>query len=272
MKKNRLSISLIIPYYQKMYSSFYTLEIIKEVSKAGIRHDVDLLIDTRLRPDHKDGILFADLFGNEPLIKKAKARKIPHLILNYYCKDAKTNCIGIDNQKASLEAVSYLIASGHRRIATITGKLDAQAGLERLEGFKQALKKKHIELDKRYILNGDWTRESGSFAMKKLLAFAHPPTAVFVAGDEMALGAIEEAREAGLKIPEDISFVGFDNIPQAELGGVPLTTVEQPLAELAELGMKRLIQIIRKKIKPPIKLLLKNTRLIKKASVRVLAK
>jgi len=272
MKKNRLSICLIIPYYQKMYSSFYTLEIIKEVSKAGIRYDVDLLIDTTWRANNISGILFADLMGNELLIKKARAKKIPYLILNYYSKEAKDNCIGIDNRKAGFEAVNYLIEAGHRRIATITGKLDAQAGLQRLEGFKEALKKKHIELDKRYIVNGDWTRDSGSLAMKKLLNFAHPPTAVFVAGDEMAIGAIEETRDAGLKVPENVSFVGFDNIPQADLGGIPLTTVEQPLSELAELGIKNLLQIIRKKPKQPVKILLGNAKLIKKESVKVLAK
>ena len=237
-----------------------------------MRYDVDLLIDTTWRANNISGILFADLMGNESLIKKAKAKKIPYLVLNHYSEETKDNCIGIDNKKAGFEAVNHLIEAGHRCIATITGKLDAQAGIQRLEGFKEALKKKHIALDKRYIVSGDWTRESGSLAMKKLLAFAHPPTAVFVAGDEMAIGAIEETREAGLKVPENISFVGFDNIPQADLGGIPLTTVEQPLAELAELGMKKLIQIIRKKIKPPVKLLLKNTKLIKKASVKVLAK
>ena len=86
----------------------------------------------------------------------------------------------------------------------------------------------------------------------------------------MALGAIEAVKEVGLKIPKDISLVGFDNMPQVRAPGVNLTTVEQPFAELAQLGTKYLIQIIKKKTKQPVKIILSSTRLIKRASVKVL--
>lgn len=270
-RKNKLIISLIIPHYQNMFSTFYTLEIIKEVSNAAIGLDVDLLIETGWRISPGSGVLFADILGNEFGIKKAKRQKLPYLILNYYNPDSKDNCIGIDNEKASFEAVDYLIKVGHLRLATITGKLNAQAGSERLEGFKKALKVSNIDLDKRYIANGDWSKESGRFAMKKLLSLTEPPTAVFVAGDEMALGAMEVTKEAGLKVPDDISFVGFDNIPQANAQEVSLTTIEQPFSELARSGIKNLILIIKKKPKKPIKILLDNIKLIKRKSVRKIA-
>ena len=271
MKKNRLTISLIIPHYQNMFSTFYTLEIIKEVSKKVIKSDVDLLIATSWKAFLSSGILFADMMGNEEWVKKARKRKLPYLILNYYEPDSKDNCIGIDNKKAAFEVVDYLIQAGHRRIAMITGKLNAQAGIQRLEGFKKALKAAKLDLDKRYILTGDWTEESGKEAMKKLLLLDKFPTAVFVAGDEMAIGAMEATKEAGLKIPEDISFVGFDNIPRAELAEIPLTTVEQPFSDLASLGIKYLIQIIKEKPKQPVQILLDNTKLIKRSSVKDLA-
>ncbi|MBU3958743.1 MAG: substrate-binding domain-containing protein [Candidatus Omnitrophica bacterium] len=270
MREKRLIISLVIPYYQKMFSSFYTLEIIKEVSRAAIKLNVDLLIETKGKMFGVSGILFADIMGNELLIKKARQKKIPYIILNYYDKDSRDNCIGIDNQRASLEAVDYLIKAGHRRIATITGKLDAQAGTQRREGFRQALKAKKIDLDNRYIASGDWTKESGREAMNKLISLGEPPTAVFAAGDEMAIGAMEVAKEEGLKIPDDISFVGFDNIPQTDAAGISLTTIEQPFAELSQLGIKYLMQIIGKKSKQPVKVLLTNAKLIKRKSVRKL--
>jgi len=270
-KKNKLVISLIIPHYQNMFSTFYTLEIIKELSCQAIAFDADLLIETGWKTSPGSGILFADLMGNELLIKRAKLKKLPYLILNYYNPDTKDNCIGIDNQKASLEAVDYLIQSGHRKIATITGKLNAQAGMQRLEGFKKALSASKIDLDKRYIVAGDWSQESGRVAMKKLLSLEQPPTAVFVAGDEMALGAIAVTKEAGRKIPDDISFVGFDNIPQANSKEVSLTTIEQPFPELARSGIKNLMQVIKKKPKQPVRILLENTKLIKRNSVKVLS-
>jgi len=270
MKKNSLSISLIIPQYQNMFSTFYTLEIIKEVSRAAIDFDVDLLIETSWKTSPGSGILFADVINNEEWIKRARKEKIPYLLLNYYTLDSKDNCIGIDNEKASIEAINYLIQAGHSRIATITGKLNAQAGIQRLAGFKKALKAKKIDLDKRYIIRGLWTKESGRGAMQKLLSLKKPPSAVFVAGDEMALGAMEATKEAGLRIPADISFVGFDNIPEAQLPEISLTTVEQPFSDLAKLGMKNLIRAIKDKPKQPLKILLDNTRLIERGSVKKL--
>jgi len=272
MRKNKLIISLIIPHYQNMFSTFYALEIIKEVSREAIAWDVDLFIETAWKIHSGSGILFADILGNELWIKRARRQKIPYLILNYYNPNSKDNCVGIDNEKASAEAVNYLIRLGHQRLATITGKLSAQTGTQRLEGFKKALKLSNIDLDKRYIVSADWSRQSGRLAMKKLLALAKPPTAVFVAGDEMALGAMEATKEAGLKIPDDISFVGFDNIPEARSPEISLTTVEQPFPELAERGLKYLLQIIKKKPRQTVKILLDNTKLIERKSVKALIK
>jgi len=272
MKKNNLAITLIIPYYSNMFSTFYTLEIIKEASKAAIKLGADLLIATAWKNHSSAGVLFADAMDNERWIKKARKEKIPYLLLNYYDAASKDNCIGIDNAKASFEAVNYLIKTGHRRIATITGKLNAQAGRDRLAGFKKAVRANKLDLDKDCIVTGDWTRESGRGAMKEFLSQDKDsrPTAVFVAGDEMAIGAMEIAKEAGLRIPEDISFVGFDNVPDAALPGVSLTTIEQPFSDLASLGMENLIKVIKNKSKPPIKILLDNTRLIKRTSVKEL--
>ncbi len=269
MKKNNLSISLIIPHYHNMFSTYYTLEIIKEVSKSAVDFNVDLLIETAWKVSPGSGILFADVMNNEQWIKRARKAKIPFLLLNYYDPDAKDNCIGIDNEKAAREAVDYLIQAGHARIATITGKLNAQAGIHRLVGFKKALNSNKIVLDKQYVVTGDWTRESGRHAIKKILSLKAPPTAVFVAGDEMAIGAMEAVKEAGLKIPQDLSFVGFDNIPQAELPENSLTTVKQPFSDLAKLGVKYLIEVIQRKSKGPIKILLDNTELIKRKSVKI---
>jgi LacI family transcriptional regulator len=107
--------------------------------------------------------------------------------------------------------------------------------------------------------------------MQELLLLEKLPSAVFVAGDEMAIGAMEAVKERGLEIPEDISFVGFDNIPQGQLAPIPLTTVEQPFGDLASLGIKYLIQIIKEKPKQPVQILLNNTKLIKRSSVKDLS-
>ena len=106
--------------------------------------------------------------------------------------------------------------------------------------------------------------------MNKLLALKLRPTAVFACGDEMAIGAIKAVKEAGLKVPANISLVGFDNIHQAAFPQFSLTTVQQPFSDLAELGIKYLVQIIKKETKQPVKILLTNTKLIKRESVKQL--
>ncbi len=272
MEKNGVTVTLIIPRYENMFSTFYTLAVIQEASKAAIEMGVNLTVATSWKDHSSAGVLFADVIRNEKCIDRARKEKIPYILLNYYNKCSKDNCIGIDNEKASFEAVDYLIKSGHRKIATITGKLDAQAGIDRLAGYKKALRVNKISADKRYIVNGDWTRESGRSAMKKLLLLIDVPTAVFVAGDEMAIGAMGAAKESGFKVPNDLSFVGFDNIPEANLPRASLTTVEQPFADLAKLGIKHLIEIIKNKPRKPVRIILENTKLIKRSSVKELKK
>ena len=269
-RQRRITVGLIIPYYEHMFSSFYTLEIIKEVSKAAIKANVDLLVQTGASLAGLSGVLFADKAGNEALIEKASKAKLPYIILNYYDKHSADSCIGIDNERACYKVITYLANAGHKRIGTITGKLNTQSGIQRLKGIKPALTAKKLHFDTRYVVTGNWTRASGKTAMRRLLALRPPPTAVFVTGDEMALGAIEAVREKNLNIPEDISIVGFDNIPQVSAKGIELTTVEQPFAELAETGLSKLIQFIRKQRKRPLKILLSNTKLIKRATVKVL--
>ncbi len=272
MRKNRLTIGLIIPYYQRMFSTFYTLEIIKEVSRAASRLDIDLLIDTTWRVSDISGILFVDIVGNELLVKKARKKTIPYIILNYYDKNSVDSCIGIDNEKASFEAVNYLVCAGHKRIATITGKLNVQAGIQRLNGYKRALTEKNLSVENRYIVQGDWTRASGRRAMRKLLVLNKRPTAVFVSGDEMALGAIDTIRADGLEVPQDVSLIGFDNIPEVASGAENLSTIKQPFSELAELGLDYIVKIVRKRLKHPLKILLRSTELIKRGSVKDLRK
>ncbi len=132
----------------------------------------------------------------------------------------------------------------------------------------KALKEKKIQINKEYIVVGDWSKKSGSCAMQKLLRLRLLPSAIFVSGDEMALGAIETVKERGLKIPEDISFMGFDDIPEASSQKYLLTTVKQPLEELGTLGVKYLKSFILKKNSKPVKILLRNTEIVIRKSVK----
>lgn len=271
-----LSIGFVFPFYENMFSTFYSMELLRGVSQGVIENEVELLsmhfstgkengTTGVLNTSYISGILFADYHPNQSLIAKAREMTIPHLITNYYNAASAENCIGVDNLKAAIEATNFLLELGHKKIATITGEITVLAGSDRLAGYKEALLKKGTSINEDYIIKGNWSGQSGYQGMKKLLSLKERPTAVFVAGDEMAMEAENAILEAGLNIPGDISLIGFDDIPLASISKVPLTTMRQPLFELGRQGVNCLAQILSGKLEEPVKKLL-SAELVKRKS------
>jgi LacI family transcriptional regulator len=150
----------------------------------------------------------------------------------------------VDTTAASRRAVSYLIERGHTRIGMIAGLHDTPPRAMRIEGYRHALAEAGLPLDTALIRDGDFSEQSGYQAAQELLALAALPTAIFASNDLMAVGALRALREAGLRVPQDLALVGFDDIPAARLLSPPLTTVtqfEERLGRrLAELLLERL--------------------------------
>lgn len=139
-----------------------------------------------------------------------------------------TNVVYSDNSFGSMMAVDYLYELGHRKIAHITGKPTLFTAMERIQGFKMAIEKHQLTIPANYIVDGGYfTYEGGRVAMMKLLTLKDTPSAVYVSGDEMAIGAIKAVKEAGLRVPEDISIIGFDDISIAKYTDPALTTIRQ---------------------------------------------
>jgi len=141
-------------------------------------------------------------------------------------------------------ATEHLLALGHRRIAAITGPHGWVASVHRLDGFQTALAGAGVLADPRLIAKGNFTSESGHAAATALLDLDEPPTAIFAFNDEMAVGTIRAAAERGLRVPEDLSIVGFDDVEKAELVTPALTTVRQPLAEMGRLAVSLLTRLL----------------------------
>jgi LacI family transcriptional regulator len=135
--------------------------------------------------------------------------------------------IFMDNAAAARKAVSYLIERGHTRIGMIAGLEATPPRLHRILGYRQALAEHHLPLDEILIRGGDFTEKGGYEGMQELLRLSPRPSAVFAANDLMAMGALMALREAGLRVPEDMAVVGFDDIPAARLVNPPLTTIVQ---------------------------------------------
>ncbi len=153
--------------------------------------------------------------------------------------------VHINNVQESIKAVQYLIDLGHSNIAMISGDYkDIESGALRVKGYKRALEENNIEFKPELIFEGDFKIDSGIKAMEKILKIKPRPTAVFAGSDEMAVGAIKTIKKAGLKVPEDISVIGFDNNIIARVSEPELTTVGQPESEIGETAMDMLHKLI----------------------------
>ena len=148
------------------------------------------------------------------------------------------------NKAGAIEAVDYLIKLGHRRIGFISGRSDLMSADRRLRGYQERLAQAGIPIDPDLIVQGDFTAATGLKCATQLLSLPVPPTAIFAANDQTALGAYQAAREAGLSIPADLSVVGFDNIPEAAQADPGLTTVDQSIQEMGKSAIQMLVKLI----------------------------
>jgi LacI family transcriptional regulator len=146
------------------------------------------------------------------------------------------------NYQGAIEAMEYLLGLGHTRIGFITGRPEIGSGQRRLKGYKDALVDAGIEVDDRLIVAGDFTTDSGYQCGLTLLQMENPPTAIFAANDQSAIGVFEAAEELGVRVPDDCSIVGFDNISEAKYLG--LTTIDQCLEKMGYIAVQMLIKLI----------------------------
>src|SRR3954463_11578314 len=158
--------------------------------------------------------------------------------------------VHIDNAKAAAEAMDYLYRLGHRHIGIITGPLVSPLSRDRLRGATSRAKAQKAERDF-VVMNGDFSIESGAAAAERLLGRREAPTAIFCFNDEMAMGAIETAKRRGLRVPLDLSVVGFDDIRFARCIEPPLTTVAQPMRAIGEGTVAILLAILASDAKAP---------------------
>lgn len=148
------------------------------------------------------------------------------------------------NYEGAMAAMEYLIGLGHRRIGYIGGRPDLQCAQRRLQGYQDALRQANIPIEQDLIAAGDFSTETSRQCARELLSLSSLPTAIFAANDQSAIGTIDTARDMGLRVPEDLSVIGFDNIPEAAYFHPALTTVDQFIEEMGRVATERLIDVV----------------------------
>lgn len=155
----------------------------------------------------------------------------------FYDNDAEgppVDRVFVENQAASFRAVSHLLDIGHSRVAVLTGDTKVTAGRQRYEGYRQAMLSRGLAIEPAYVLDSHWSEDEAYSGMLQLLTLPEPPTAVYCCNYNMAVGALRRIKEQGLRIPDDISVVSFDDVPLFRLHESGITAIAQPIAKIAE--------------------------------------
>ena len=193
-----------------------------------------------------DGIILVTTDLDPSLKEELRDLKVPAVVIDAVgVPDLATPTIGATNWSGGLSATEYLIELGHRRIGFVEGRPELWCSRARMDGYRAALEMAGLTVEADLIASGEYTYESGFQAGRSLFTGEDPPTAVFVSSDQMALGVYEALRQRGLRVPDDVSVVGFDDLPEARWSSPPLTTVRQPLADMGRMAVRTIQRIVR---------------------------
>lgn len=254
-EKQTKIIAVILPSAPRSVSDPFFLEFLHGVNNTAYQQGYSLTIPPVEKGNfdsfkkinenlNVDGVILTEPLLDDPRISYLKQNNIPFVFNGNPMLADDTAWVDTDNQLGAYQAVNYLIKKGHHRIAAVTGPLSLVAGKYRLEGYYQALKDNKIEINKDWIFESDFTEKGAYLTAKNLIKKHQQITAVFAANDLMALGIIKSLKDAGIKIPEDLSLIAFDSIKLGEYIDPPLTTVKNTSLEKGEKAVELLIKII----------------------------
>ena len=233
---------LVAPLHEELDSRGYRMVVFTEgvesgekPSRAGVERLLDRSVDGAvLTTSRLDGAVPLELWR----------RGLPFVFLTRFVEGIPADSAIVDNSLGAAMAAAEVVRQGHRRIAVISGPPDTSTGRDRERGTRAALAAGGLELPEESIRRGPFLFETGYSNMSQLMALERPPTAVICGNDTIAIGAFNAARAAGLVIPDDVSLVGFDDLPMAAWEVFQLTTVHQPMEEMARTAVRLLIERI----------------------------
>jgi LacI family transcriptional regulator, repressor for deo operon, udp, cdd, tsx, nupC, and nupG len=253
----KLETKTILVVVPDITNTFFS-KVLRGIEHVAIENDYQVLLgDTGnnierergylniLRQRKADGMILLTARLESHLLEEI-ASEFPVVLACEYLEGSTIPTVSIDNISSARKATEYLINLGHRRIGFISGPLNVILSRDRLKGFRQAMAQHNIPIESFLVQEGDFSFESGYNMMMKFLALDQPPTAVFASNDEMAIGAIKAIKSKGLRVPDDISVVGFDDIQFASIYEPALTTISQPMFEIGKKAMELLIKLMNK--------------------------
>jgi LacI family transcriptional regulator len=219
-----------------------------------------------LQEKRVDGVILHPAFGVEE--EHYNDFNIPIVLLNRIPSMGNYSSIEVDNVRGGFLAAKHLIEAGYKKLAFIGGSESSFSNSERQVGFKLALNKYKLKVDESLILSGSFKSKSGYDNLLKLIKSDNIPDAVFAGNDLIALGILHCAQEQGLRVPEDLGIIGFDDIPYADLPQVQLTTIAQPKYQMGKYAIELLLKELNDKTKREIKRIILEPELIIRKTTR----
>jgi LacI family transcriptional regulator len=232
----------------------FAIEVMKGVNQAIAQSDFDLLVYTtgdvrksgRASHEQKYVSLLTNSISDGLIVVAPVAGEFnidaPIVSIDPLVSNPSYPSVHATNHQGAVDAMEYLLGLGHKRIGYIGGRVELESSNRRLMGYRAALEKAGIPIDESLIVSGDYTTKTGVSGARKLLGLENPPTAIFSSNDQMAMGVFQVAEEMGMRIPEDLSVVGFDNITESKYLG--LTTVDQSISEMGYVATQMLLKLI----------------------------
>lgn len=252
LKTNRtMTIGVLIPALENIFCTSIVANIENILIKSGYS---TIICDYKQDPDLEkekfnflvnkmvDGIITMPLGSYAEGVKDLQRRNIPVVLIDRPIREVSCDTVLVDNLNASYDAVEYLITQGHKRIGIIVGPKDIFTAQERLKGYLRVFEDYSLTVDHSMVKTGDYQIESGYRLLNELLDASEPPTAVFVTNYEMTLGAIMAVNERNVKIPDELSLIGFDNLQLAKIVKPPLSIVVQPMQQIGETAANILLK------------------------------
>ena len=236
----------------------WAVEILRGVEEWGSQHSTAIAGSSVRHGDarpaswtsaiashHSDGVILVTSTLTSAQVEQLRGGGIPLVVIDpANTPPPDIPSVGATNWAGGLAATEYLLSLGHRRIGAITGPADMLCSLARLDGYRTALDRAGVPADPSLIAYGDFHHEGGFARAAELLDLPDPPTAIFAGSDQQAFGVYEAARQRSLLIPDDLSVIGFDELPVSRWASPPLTTVRQPLAEMGSAAAQMLGELM----------------------------
>jgi len=270
--------SRLIGIFVNNFGSLMVHEFTKAINDAARARGYDILLFNAERFDGADragtrdmlanlcaGLILPMPNGEDGYLAELEKHHLPCVLLNFEARAVELPVVVAENRKGARAAIEHLLSLGHRRIAFIAGSQFTGQSAARQAAYVETLNDAGIAVDTSLMDAGHFVQAGGYAATERLLALTEPPTAIFAANDEMAFGAIDAVHSKGLRVPEDISVVGFDDIVTSRHIHPPLTTMRQPLAELSACAVDELLAVIggqgvqAKKITFPLELIVRRS-------------